>query len=193
MERASVIPSLYDRGRSAWQARRLQHDALMKSTAHINGHPIHPMLIPYPFAFLTGGTAFDVGAAITGRHEWSATARHLTRAGLGSALLAAVPGIVDYFGSVPKHTAAKRRATRHALVNVSALTCFAIAESQRTRTPSRTRLLFSLAGTGLLSIGGWLGGELIYHDRIAVQSETERKSLDGHARAAEAAAITSAM
>ena len=154
----------------------------MKSTAHINGHPIHPMLIPYPFAFLTGGTAFDVGAAITGREEWSDTARHLTRAGLGSALLAAVPGIVDYFGSVPSHTESKRRATYHALVNVSAITCFAIAESQRKRVPSRAGMLFSLAGTGLLSIGGWLGGELIYHDRIAVQSEAERKSLEGHAQ-----------
>jgi uncharacterized membrane protein len=173
------------------RARRLQQDGVMKSTAHINGHPIHPMLIPYPFAFLTGGTAFDVGAAITGREEWSDTARHLTRAGLGSALLAAVPGIVDYFGSVAKHTEAKRRATNHALVNVSALACFAIAESQRTRMPSRTGLLFSLAGTGLLSIGGWLGGELIYHDRIAVQSDTERKALDGEEEMTAEPAITS--
>lgn len=35
----------------------------MKSTVHINGHPIHPMLIPYPFALLSAATAFDVAAA----------------------------------------------------------------------------------------------------------------------------------
>ena len=165
----------------------------MKSTAHINGHPIHPMLIPYPFAFLTGGTGFDVAAAITGREEWSKTARRLSRVGLGAALLAAVPGIVDYFGSVPKHTQAKRRATHHALVNVSALACFAIAESQRTAPiPSRTGLLFSLAGTGLLSIGGWLGGELIYHDRIAVKHDTERKLAEGRPGLTKGKTLTSA-
>jgi uncharacterized membrane protein len=29
----------------------------MRSAAHFQGHPIHPMLIPFPFAFLTGAFA----------------------------------------------------------------------------------------------------------------------------------------
>jgi uncharacterized membrane protein len=31
----------------------------MKSKAVLLGHPVHPMLIPFPFAFLTGAFAFD--------------------------------------------------------------------------------------------------------------------------------------
>jgi uncharacterized membrane protein len=31
----------------------------MKSKAVLFGHPLHPMLIPFPFAFLTGAVAFD--------------------------------------------------------------------------------------------------------------------------------------
>jgi uncharacterized membrane protein len=34
----------------------------MKSTASITSHPIHPMLIPFPFAFLAGAWGFRVAA-----------------------------------------------------------------------------------------------------------------------------------
>jgi len=149
----------------------------MKSTAHINGHPVHPMLIPYPFALLSSAVAFDVGARVTGQRSWSQTAAHLTDAGLGTALVAAVPGIVDYFGTVPRHTTARRSATQHALCNVSALVCFALARSSRTEDgelPS-TGLALALVGTGLLSVGGWLGGELIYHEHIGVDDGGRRQ------------------
>ena len=142
----------------------------MKSTAHINGHPIHPMLIPYPFALLSSAVAFDAGARITGRRSWAETARHLTNAGLASALVAAVPGIIDYFGTVPRHSAARRSATQHALANISALVLFAISGTQRLddgRLPAGGTAL-ALLGTGLLSLGGWLGGELVYHEHVAV-------------------------
>lgn len=152
----------------------------MKSTAHVNGHPIHPMLIPYPFALLTSAAAFDVAACVSGREEWARTAGHLTRIGLGSALVAAVPGIVDYFGSVPPRTTARRTATQHALSNVSALVCFAAADSARRedgRLP-QSGIALSLLGTGLLSLGGWLGGELVYHEHIAVVDEPDMPRLE---------------
>lgn len=151
----------------------------MKSTAHINGHPIHPMLIPYPFALLTSAVAFDVAANASGRRSWAQTARHLTSVGLGSALVAAVPGIIDYFGTVPRHTTARRSATQHALCNVAALVCFAAARTMRRddeRLPA-PGLSLALAGTGLLSIGGWLGGELVYHEHVAVVDESAPRLL----------------
>ena len=145
----------------------------MKSTAHIKGHPIHPMLIPYPFALLSAGTLFDLGAQTDGRTSWAQTAAHMTRAGLVSALAAAVPGIVDYFGSVPPGSRARRSATRHAICNVSGLVCFLLADGRRTpggRLPPEAMAL-SICGTALLGVGGWLGGELVYHERIGVDDE----------------------
>lgn len=151
----------------------------MKSTAHLNGHPIHPMLIPYPFALLSSAAVFDAGARLGGRDAWSQTASHLTVAGIGSALVAAVPGIVDYFGTVPRDTRAKRSATLHALCNVSALVCFAGAQARRAPGGrlSQQGLALSLLGTGLLSLGGWLGGELVYHERVAVVEPHEETPL----------------
>jgi len=153
----------------------------MRSTAHIDGHPIHPMLIPYPFALLSTAAAFDVAASLRSDGSWSHTARHMTLAGLATALVAAVPGILDYFGTVPPRTAAHRSATQHALCNLSALACFAIGESRR-RGDGRldaTGLALRVAGTGLLSLAGWLGGQLVYHERIGVDDENEPRALVG--------------
>ena len=142
----------------------------MKSTAQVYGHPLHPMLIPYPFALLSSAVVFDAGAR-AGRTSWSRTARHLTNAGLATALVAAVPGIVDYFGSVPPRTNARRTATQHALSNVSGLVCFALARFRRDPDDGHlpnSGLALTLLGTGLLSLGGWLGGQLVYHEHIGV-------------------------
>jgi uncharacterized membrane protein len=156
----------------------------VKSTAHINGHPIHPMLIPYPFALLSSAAAFDIGARVQGEASWSQTARQLTVAGLATALLAAVPGIVDYFGSVSPRTKAKRAATLHALCNLSALACFALTGTQRLEDGrlGDGGIALALAGTGLLSAAGWLGGELVYHDHVAVVDAGVASTLAGRPR-----------
>ena len=139
----------------------------MKSTASIAGHPIHPMLIPYPFAFLSGAAAFDVAGAARGNEDWVRTAAHLRTAGLASALVAAVPGIVDYFTTVPGGKP-RQTATVHALSNVCALACFAAASGGERNSRA---LGLQVLGTGLLSLGGWLGGNLSYHHQIGVTPE----------------------
>src|SRR5258705_5469638 len=98
----------------------------MKSTASFKSHPIHPMLIPFPFAFLTGGWGFGVAAAVSGSEDLKTVSRYLVPAGLVAGLIAAVPGLVDYLGSVPPQSSAKERATKHALINVSSLALFAL-------------------------------------------------------------------
>jgi len=151
----------------------------MKSTAHVNGHPIHPMLIPYPFALLTVGAAFDVGARMSGRDAWSQTAAHMTTVGLGAALVAAVPGIVDYFGTIPRRSSANRTATQHALSNLSALACFAFARANRDddRRASNTGLAAALLGTGLLCMGGILGSSLIYKEHVGIEEDASSAQL----------------
>ena len=43
----------------------------LPSTAAIMGHPIHPMLIPFPVAFLNAAVATDLAARSTGDPFWS--------------------------------------------------------------------------------------------------------------------------
>jgi uncharacterized membrane protein len=45
----------------------------MRSKASYKGHPIHPTLIPFPFAFLYGAFFFDLAGRLTGRPSWWTT------------------------------------------------------------------------------------------------------------------------
>jgi nitrite reductase/ring-hydroxylating ferredoxin subunit/uncharacterized membrane protein len=141
----------------------------MRSKASYRGHPIHPMLIPFPFAFLIGAFVFDAVGLYLGSMELSSTAKHLTIAGIGMGLLAAIPGAVDYFGSVPPRSSGKIRATKHALTNVLALLFFALSLILRTDGQASTGTLFAqLLGVTLLGFAGYMGGTLVYRNQIGV-------------------------
>ena len=145
----------------------------MESTARIHGHPVHPMLVTYPFALLTSSVLFDIAASRRPRGSAATTARDLTRAGLASAVVAAIPGVVDYFGTVPAGTTARRSATAHALTNLAALACFKLAQRYR-GADGRLRgggLGLAIAGGVALCAGGWIGGHLVYQERIGVEED----------------------
>src|SRR6266480_335611 len=69
-----------------------------KSTLQIAGHPIHPMLIPFPIAFFVGAFVCDLAFWGTGNSMWATGALWLIGAGLIMAALAAVAGLTDFLG-----------------------------------------------------------------------------------------------
>ena len=69
-----------------------------RSTASIAGHPIHPMLIPFPIAFFVGTFACDLVYWQTSNSAWAAATPWPLGAGLVMAALAAVMGLIDVFG-----------------------------------------------------------------------------------------------
>jgi nitrite reductase/ring-hydroxylating ferredoxin subunit/uncharacterized membrane protein len=141
----------------------------MKSRASIQGHPIHPMLIVYPFAFLTGAFGFSVAAAATRNRDLRTVADHLVPAGIASGLVAAVPGLIDYLNVVPPQSSGKERATTHALLNVGALSLFATSWLLgRKRTRSHLPLALQGVGSALMSVAGYMGGTLVYRNQIGV-------------------------
>ena len=142
----------------------------MRSKASLNGHPIHPMLVSFPFAYLFGSAALNLWARASGRPRLHETARDLNTLGLATAVAAAVPGIVDYTLAVPPQSSAKQRATKHALSNVSALVLFATARAGRngSSAPPAWTSVLEVAGAALLSVGGWMGGTLVFRNQIGV-------------------------
>jgi len=140
----------------------------MKSRIELLGHPLHPILIPFPFAFLTGAVMFDALAWITSSASFWSTGGYLVAAGIATGLLAAVPGVVDFLSVVPPHSSAKRRATRHLLSNTAALTLFALAWFLRGESPAAAVIAPEVLGLLLLGAGGWMGGTLVYRNQIGV-------------------------
>ena len=162
----------------------------MRSRAHFKNHPIHPALIPFPFAFLTGALIFDVIGVIAGQPSFWATGAHLQIAGIAAGLLAAIPGLVDYVYSVPPKSSGKERATRHAIGNLSAIVLFVAAWLTRGDvTPGARALILEALGVAILMYSGYLGGTLVSRNMISVdhryaeagkwQEATVRASTDG--------------
>ena len=78
-----------------------------RSTVSIAGHPIHPMLIPFPIAFFVTTFISDLAFQQTGNPFWAMASLWLLGAGLVMAGLAAVVGLIDVL-SEPTHPGASR-------------------------------------------------------------------------------------
>ena len=143
----------------------------MRSTAQFKSHPIHPILIAFPVAFTTAAPVFDlVGVLADWPTVWAAGA-YLATAAVIAGVVAGVPGFVDYLYTVPPGSSAKKRATWHMGVNLSALTLVLVGWAFRDTNslrPGVGTILLEVGGLGLMTYGGWLGGTLVYRNQIGV-------------------------
>ena len=143
----------------------------MRSRASVDGHPLHPGLIPFPFAFLFGAFLFDAGGLAFAMPSWWVTGFHLAIAGVATALVAAIPGFIDYFATVPPRSHAHARATWHMVLALLTVALFAVATWIRGTgdlPPSPLALVLELLGVLVLSAAGWVGGMLVVRDQISV-------------------------
>ena len=135
--------------------------------AHVGKHPVHPMLVVLPIGLWIAALAFDILYAATANPVWRTLAFWNIAAGIIGALLAAVPGFVDYLALDGR---ARRIATYHMLLNLGAVALFAVNWYLRTRVSADSRwpLALSVIGVVGVMISGWLGGELVYRERVGV-------------------------
>jgi hypothetical protein len=70
----------------------------VESRAKIMGHPIHPILIPFPLGLLSTSVVFDVVHLLTGDEKWAEISFWMIAAGVIGGLAAAVFGLIDSLG-----------------------------------------------------------------------------------------------
>lgn len=143
----------------------------MRSRAHIRTHPLHPILVAFPIAFFTGTVVFDLLALAFHNESFRTTARYLLIGGIGMALLAAVPGFIDFLYTVPPKSSAKKRASIHGVLNLCMLALFTVALLYRARAddPSAIALLvLEVAGLMIMMTAGWMGGTLVHRNQIGI-------------------------
>jgi uncharacterized membrane protein len=145
-----------------------------RSTAQIAGHPIHPMLIPFPVAFLVATLVCDLIFWRTGNPGWASASLWLLGGALLMAALAALAGLIDFFGDARIRDLSA--AWHHMLGNVVAVVLALInwyrryAGGEAAVLPSG--LLLSLVVVLILLYTGWRGWEMVYKHRVAVSDET---------------------
>ena len=149
----------------------------MESRAKALGHPIHQMLIPFPFGLLATAVIFDIIYLFVGTPATADTlatvAFWMIAAGIVGGLLAAPFGLIDYL-AIPTGTRAKSVGLLHGVGNVFVLVLFAAslwmrygaATASGAYRPTGAALAASFVAFVLAGATGWLGGELV--DRLGV-------------------------
>jgi nitrite reductase/ring-hydroxylating ferredoxin subunit/uncharacterized membrane protein len=143
----------------------------MRSKVNIKGHPIHPMLIAYPIAFATAAPLADLAGLLGDWPTFFTAGAYASIAAVVTGLLAAVPGFIDFLYVVPPKSSGKKRAIYHMIVNVVSLTLMAAGWAFRdweTLRPENLAVVLEFASIGFMTVGGWLGGTLVYRNQIAV-------------------------
>lgn len=147
-----------------------------RSTASIAGHPIHPMLIPFPIAFFVATFVCDVVFWQTSNAMWATAAVWLLGAGIVMAALAALAGLTDVVGE-PRIRALNDvwwHAGGNVVVVLIQLYNWWIRYSAGTSAVVPEGLVLSLIVVCILVFTGWKGWEMVYRHRVGVADIDER-------------------
>jgi uncharacterized membrane protein len=152
------------------------------STAKIKGHPLHPMLIPFPIAFLVGAFLTDLAYWAYGNAFWALASMWLIGAAIVMALLAALAGFTDFL-SEPR-IRAMSDAWHHMIGNLAAVAIalinFYIRYAQGAEAAvAPWGVLLSFVVVLILLYTGWKGWEMVYRHRVAVLEAPEQLSSGG--------------
>lgn len=143
-------------------------DAHPRSTASIGGHPIHPMLIPFPIVCFILTFVCDV-VYVNGNTGVATASKWLLAIGLGFAALAAVAGLTDFFGDKRIQGS---DAIKHMLANVTAVVLELVNLLLRRGHDAfigNTGVYISGVVVLILIYSGWKGGDLVYRHGIGVR------------------------
>ncbi|MEO8454085.1 MAG: DUF2231 domain-containing protein [Sphingomicrobium sp.] len=138
-----------------------------RSTAKIGGHPIHPMLIPFPIVCFILAFICDIVYA-RGNTGVATASNWLLGIGLVMAALAAVAGLTDFFGDKRIQGA---DAIKHMLANVTAVILELVNLLLRLNHPefiASTGVYISGLVVLILIYSGWKGGDLVFRHGIGV-------------------------
>lgn len=144
-----------------------------QSTASIAGHPIHPMLIPFPIAFFVGTFVCDIIYWQTASAAWADATLWLLGAGLIMAALAAVAGLTDVLGDarVRALSDAWWHAGGNVLVVLIELYNWYARYSEGAAAIVPKGIVLSLIVTCILLFTGWKGWEMVYRHRVGVADD----------------------
>ena len=157
---------------------REYRDPGVPSTVAIAGHPLHPLSVIFPIAFLAAALGSDIGYWLSGRDFfWARASLWLVGLGLAGGVVAAIIGMSDFLQieRVRKRTAG----WAHMLLNITLLVLTAVNLFLRWGDPARAilpwgLLISTIVGT-LTSLSGWYGAELSYRHKIGVVGPGSRQ------------------
>ena len=135
------------------------------------------MLIVFPIGLWIFSLICDIIYYAGSRNIfWDEMAFYTMAGGIIGALLAAIPGFIDYL--LVRDRRVKKIATTHMILNLAVVALFIFNLGIRYNAANDNDLVgvtLSIVGIGILAVSGWLGGSLVYVHRVAVEPSTEER------------------
>lgn len=156
---------------------REYNDTGVPSTVAIAGHPLHPLSVIFPIAFLAAALGSDFGYWLTRDFFWARASLWLIGLGLAAGVVAALIGMSDF---LQIERVRKRKAGwAHMILNVAILVLTLVNFILRLGDPASAilpwGLIISLIVGTLTSASGWFGAELSYRHKIGVVGAGSRR------------------
>ena len=148
------------------------------------GHPLHPVFTDLPVGAWTTALALD--CAGNGDSGMRRAATFAMGVGLLGALGAAVTGLTDWSET---DGASRRTGLVHGLLNITATSLMAAAYFQRRASSRASGRACAWTGYGIAVASAYLGGDLVYEQRIGVTHAAERAP-DGFTAVANSSALS---
>ena len=143
----------------------------MKMRARIAGHPLHPALVHLPIGLWLAAVLWDlVGWWRPADPLWWQMSYWCLALGLAAALPAMATGLLEFL-ALQSDDRAINTATAHMMAMFGATAIFGASWVVRAiagaaAAPGVWAVSLAFVGAGLLAVGGWLGGTLVYRHGI---------------------------
>jgi len=129
------------------------------------GHPLHPVLTDIPLGAWATALVFDTAESATGDRSCGRAADIAVGVGVAGAIGAAITGLTDWSQTDGR---AKRLGLVHGLLNLSATSLYATSLAMRRDGARHAGRAYGLAGFVAACAAAYLGGGLVYRERIGV-------------------------
>lgn len=139
------------------------------------GHPLHPAITDLPVGAWTTAMAMDMIDTVRGTDELARGAEAAIGIGLIGAIGAAATGTADWSDTSGE---ARKIGVVHGVMNASAAALYSASWLLRKQGQVGLGRAVSTVGFGLVMASAWLGGHLVYQQRIGVDHAREQEGPD---------------
>jgi uncharacterized membrane protein len=146
----------------------------MQSKVRLLGHPLHPMIIPFPIAFNTTTMVCCMVYAGNGDMFWYRVAFGANCAAIAMSAIAVLPGLIDWL-SIPELTDAKTTGLKHMVANVFSLGFFVanavimFTNFSDAHPPIQTNVIITIFGFLIMLYAGFQGWTLVQKHHVGVE------------------------